>query len=129
YDSRYFLEGNFGYNCSERFHESNRFGFFPSAGKAWSVSAEEFWKQLKPVFSTLRLRATYGIVGNDAIGSDADRFYYLSEVAMTSDARAVSYGFDRSTRYPGILVQRYGNSDISWEQAYKTNIAVEIGLF
>src|SRR5690606_18864362 len=69
YDSRYFLEFNFGYNGSERFHEDFRWGFFPSMGVAWSVSNEKFWEPLKDQVNKLRLRATYGLVGNDAIGS------------------------------------------------------------
>src|SRR5690606_30514635 len=61
YDSRYFLEFNFGYNGSERFHTSKRFGFFPSAGLAWSVSNEKFWEPIAPVVSNLRIRGTYGV--------------------------------------------------------------------
>src|SRR5690606_34417515 len=98
-----------------------RFGFFPSAGIAWSISNEPFWKPIKPIVSNLRLRATYGIVGNDARGSDADRFYYLSEVDMTSEDRVVNWGLDRGRRYTGVLVKRYGNNEITWERAYKTN--------
>lgn len=129
YDSRYFTEFNFGYNGSERFHESQRFGFFPSAGIAWSVSNEKFWEAIKPVVSNLRLRATYGLVGNDAIGSAADRFYYLSEIDMTSSVRSATFGLNRGTTLNGITVNRYANPDITWEKAYKTNLAIELGLF
>src|SRR5690606_4656225 len=78
YDNRYYAEVNFGYNGSERFHESHRYGFFPSFGLAWSISNEKFWEPLKGKINNLRLRGTYGLVGNDAIGSATDRFFYLS---------------------------------------------------
>ena len=76
FDHRYFAEFNFGYNGSERFAAKNRFGFFPSAGLAWSISSEKFFENIKPVVTNLKLRATYGLVGNDAIGSPEDRFFY-----------------------------------------------------
>src|SRR5690606_33208903 len=78
YDGRYYAEFNFGYNGSERFHRSQRFGFFPSAGIAYNVSNEPFWEPLSSAIPLLKLRATYGLVGNDAIGSEYDRFFYLS---------------------------------------------------
>src|SRR5690606_30282974 len=94
YDSRYYADLNFGLNGSERFYRSNRFGFFPSAGVAWSVSNEKFWEPIKPVVSNLRIRGTYGVVGNDAIGSPQDRFFYLSEVNMNATAQAYKFGRD-----------------------------------
>lgn len=129
YDSRYHVEFNFGYNGSERFHKSQRFGFFPSAGAAWTVSNEKFWEPYKEVVNNLRLRGTYGLVGNDAIGSAGDRFYYLSEIEMNDPARGASFGVDRTYSKNGISIDRYSNMDITWETAYKSNIALELGLF
>ena len=129
YDSRYFAEFNFGYNGSERFDKNHRFGFFPSAGLAWSISNEKFFEPWKKVVNNLRLRGTYGLVGNDAIGRPADRFFYLSDVNMNSAGRAALFGLDRSYLRNGISINRYSNSDITWETAYKSNIALEIGLF
>ena len=128
YKSRYFAEFNFGYNGSERFHKSRRFGFFPSAGLAWTLSNESFWKV--PFISKLKLRGTYGLVGNDAIGSDYDRFFYLSNVNMNSADRGAQFGIPGSYYYrDGVLVTRNANEDITWEIAYKTNIGFELGLF
>lgn len=129
YDSRYHIEFNFGYNGSERFHESQRFGFFPSAGFGWTISNEKFWDNYKDVVNNFRIRGTYGIVGNDAIGSASDRFYYLSEINMNNSDRGASFGIDRSYTRNGISVNRYSNEDITWESAYKSNIALELGLF
>ena len=68
FDGRYFGEFNFGYNGTERFADNERFGFFPSAGAAWYVSNEEFFTQFKKTISKLKIKATYGLVGNDQIG-------------------------------------------------------------
>ncbi len=129
YDKRYFLEFNFGLNGSERFHVSQRYGFFPSIGLAWTLSNEAFWEPVKKVVSNFRLRGTYGLVGNDAIGSPADRFFYLSNVVMQEAARAAAFGKDLSYRHNGISITRYPNEDITWETSYKTNLALEVGLF
>lgn len=129
YDSRYHVEFNFGYNGSERFHESQRFGFFPSAGVAWTISNERFWERYKDVVNNFRIRGTYGLVGNDAIGSATDRFYYLSEINMNDPSRGASFGIDRAYSKNGIAVNRYANEDITWETAYKSNLAIELGLF
>jgi len=129
YDSRYFAEFNFGYNGSERFHESQRYGFFPSFGLAWSVSNEKFWEPLKDKVNNLRLRATYGLVGNDAIGSDSDRFFYLSEVNMNYSGNGYTWGKENRRSLSGINVSRYANPAITWETSYKTNLALEVGLF
>lgn len=129
YDSRYFVEFNFGYNGSERFHKSKRFGFFPSAGLAWSVSNERFWEPIKEVVSNFRVRGTYGLVGNDAIGAASDRFFYLSNVEMNTSSLASTFGRDWGYTRNGIVVSRYANEDITWETAYKTNLALEVGLF
>jgi len=129
YDNRYHAEFNFGYNGSERFAEEKRFGFFPSVGLAWSVSNEKFFAPLKPVVSNLRLRGTYGIVGNDAIGSAADRFFYLSNVNMSDASRGAGFGTERGYTRNGISIDRYSNPDITWETAAKKNLGLEIGLF
>ena len=130
YDNRYFAEFNFGYNGSERFYESKRYGFFPSAGLAWSISNEKFFKPVKAVVSNLRLRATYGLIGNDAIGSAADRFFYLSNVNMNDASRGNSFGRDPGGyTLNGISISRYGNQDITWETSTQQNLALEIGLF
>lgn len=78
----------------------------------------------------MKLRGTYGLVGNDAIGSDYDRFFYLSNVNMNSADRGAQFGIPGSYYYrDGVLVTRNANEDITWEIAYKTNIGFELGLF
>ncbi len=133
FDERYFFEWNFGYNGSERFSEKERFGFFPSVGGAWFVSNEKFWAdRLKKTVNKLKIKATYGLVGNDAIGNEDDRFFYLSNVNMNNPVRASSFGtYGNSGGYTlnGVSVSRYANEDITWETAEKLNVGAELGLW
>ncbi|MDR2474175.1 MAG: TonB-dependent receptor [Tannerella sp.] len=127
YDSRYFGEFNFGYNGSERFAESHRWGFFPSVGAAWMLSNEIFFEPLKNIISQFKIKATYGMVGNDAIGSNNDRFYYLSQIDMNA-SKPVGWGPMLNYSPPGISVSRYANDRIGWETAYKTNVGLEVAI-
>ena len=129
FDKRYFVEYNFGYNGSERFHKSHRWGFFPSAGLAWMMSNEKWFKPLTKVVSNLKLRYSYGLVGNDNIGSSSNRFYYLSEMSMNNSGLGATFGETRNVSYNGIGVVRYANEAITWEKSYKSNYALELGLF
>ncbi len=127
--SRYFAEFNFGYNGSERFSKNHRWGFFPSAGVAWLLSNESFWENIKPVINNLKFRYSYGLVGNDQIGSAYDRFFYLSNVDMNAGARTALFGETSNYGGAGINVSRYANDKITWETSYKHNYAIEFGLF
>lgn len=135
YDTRYLLEMNFGYNGSERFSEKERFGFFPSAGLGWVLSNEAFYGDgLKKYVNNLKIKATYGLSGNDAIGSANDRFFYLSNVNMSNSSRRAYFGtLGNSTSDPvmyrdGITISRYANDLITWENAKKMNLTLEAGF-
>lgn len=131
FDSRYFSEFNFGYNGSERFSKNERFGFFPSIGAGWVVSNEAFWNdQLKDKINKLKFKATYGLVGNDAIGDRNDRFFYLSRVNLIDAGKQpISFGQDFEYRPAGVSISRYANENITWETSKKVNLGVEVGLF
>ncbi|GAA5219884.1 TonB-dependent receptor [Membranihabitans marinus] len=129
YDNKYFSEFNFGYNGTERFSENERFGFFPSYGVGWLVSNEDFWEPLSPIVNKLKLRATFGLVGNDAIGREEDRFFYLSNVNLNNESRGYRWGTDGLIYEPGVSISRYANDLITWETAEKLNLGFELGLF
>lgn len=129
YDSRYFAEFNFGYNGSERFAAHERYGFFPSFGVGYIISNESFWNPLKNTIDKLKLKLTYGLVGNDAIGDPNDRFYYMSEVNKDDASRGQHFGTDFGTFISGISNSRYPNPYITWEKSKKTNFGIELGLF
>jgi TonB-linked SusC/RagA family outer membrane protein len=133
YASRYFAEFNFGYNGSERFAKKDRYGFFPSFGGGWIITNEPFWEGSTNWFtksiSNLKLKATYGLVGNDAIGTENDRFFYQSDVNVNNSGRAYSWGEDFNYTVNGVSINRYANDNITWEVARKTNLGLELGLF
>jgi TonB-linked SusC/RagA family outer membrane protein len=129
FDSRFFIEGNFGYNGSERFAKEHRYGFFPSAGLGYLISNETFWEPLQESLSKLKLKATYGLVGNDAIGNAADRFFYLSNVNLDNSGTGYSFGSDFTHQRNGVSISRYSDPNITWETSYKQNYGIELGLF
>jgi len=128
YDQRYFLEGNFGYNGSERFAEHERFGFFPSIGVGWLVSNEEFMQPYSQIISKLKLKGTYGLVGNDDIGTG--RFFYLSNVDQNGRVYSFGYNFNYTgvKSGGGVQILKYADPDITWEISRKTNIGLELNL-
>lgn len=83
FDDRYFGEFNFGYNGSENFAPKNRYGFFPSVGLGWVISNEPFFRGATEVIQYLKLRGTWGRVGNSQISGR--RFAYLATVKDTND--------------------------------------------
>ena len=91
----YLAEVNGSYTGSENFAPGHRFGFFPAASVGWVISNEPFFKNMTRTVDLLKLRASYGIVGNDNIGGTGDRFAYFTqfgrETAMDSDRTEISY--------------------------------------
>ena len=125
YDYRYMVELNFGYNGSERFAENNRWGFFPSVGAGWMLSNEKFFEPLRGVFDQFKIKATYGMAGNDQIGDNKDRFYYMSDVNNGAD-NTVNWGERLDYNLGGgFYVNRYANDQIGWEKSYKLNAGIE----
>lgn len=120
YDSRYLAEFNMGYNGSEQFAPSRRFGFFPAASVGWVITNEHFIPESN-VLSNLKLRASYGKVGNDRIGDT--RFLYQSNITMGGGPLG-SLG-----RGQGINQGLLGNPNITWEVAEKQNYGIDMGLF
>jgi TonB-linked SusC/RagA family outer membrane protein len=129
YDNRYLLEANFGYNGSERFAINNRFGFFPSIGVGWVISREKFFEPLTDVVTNLKLRGTYGLVGNDQIGYVSDRFFYLSDVTLNSATRGATFGENWGYTRNGVQFNRYANDQITWEKSREVNLGLDMTLF
>ncbi len=129
YDTRYFAEFNFGYNGTERFSAKERFGFFPSVGVAWYASKESFMENLKPLVSKLKFKLTHGLVGNDQIGHNDDRFFYLSNVDLSNEGKGYKWGTNGAHELDGVSILRYANDQITWETSRKTNFGIELGLW
>lgn len=120
--NRYFLEFNFGYNGSERFSDNHRFGFFPTIGGSWIISEEKFWGDFYNIFDRFKLRASYGLVGNDQIGDQ--RFYYLSDVNLNG-GNSASFGTNNGYGRNGVRINNYENRDVTWETSKQTNVGIE----
>lgn len=123
YKSKYYMEFNFGYNGSERFSREHRYGFFPTIGGGWMLSEEKFFAPLLPILSRVKLRGSYGLVGNDNI-SDR-RFFYSSDVNLASGAGA-EFGTNRGYNRPGVSINNYPDPEVTWETSRQMNLALEI---
>lgn len=121
FDDRYLVEGNLGYNGSEQFAPSKRFGLFPSGSIGWIASNEYFLKGNK-YLTWLKFRASYGLVGNDSMGGL--RFLYQDDNKIQSGNGFVQ-GLGGKIVKEGLI----GNKSITWELSKKMNLGVEIGLF
>ena len=127
YDNRYFIEGNFGYNGSENFSPGKRFGFFPSVAAGYVISNEKFFEPVRGVIDLLKIKASYGIVGNDKIGTgDNVRRFIYNETVVPGN----SYNFGTSTQsYAGTQLGDWANPNVGWEEAHKLNVGVDLSLF
>lgn len=122
YDNRYLAEVNAGYNGSENFQKGQRFGFFPAFSLGWRIVGEEFMKPTEDWLDNLKLRASYGEVGNDAYRGN--RFLFLEKWSQVGN----DYFFG-STGTTGIYEAQYPNFDVTWERARKFNVGLEFGLW
>lgn len=127
YKDRYFLETSAAYNGSERFAKDNRFGFFPSVGGAWVITDEKFMKPILPYLSFLKLRLSWGKVGNDGIIS-TPRFVYLEKIGQAGSVTAMQPNPSGSRDYMK-HVTSYANPTIQWEVAEDWNLGIETKLF
>jgi TonB-linked SusC/RagA family outer membrane protein len=122
YNDRYLAELNLGYNGSENFREGMRFGFFPAFSLGWRISEEPFMEKHKEWLNNLKLRTSYGEVGNDRY--EGQRFLFEERwVQMAND-----YYFGR-TGFTGIYETQYPNYTVTWERAQKYNFGVDFSLW
>lgn len=124
YDQRYFAEFNMGYNGSENFAKGHRFGFFPSFSLGWMLSEEPFFKKMFQHVDMLKIRGSYGLVGNDQIGGS--RFLYLqdfvSETTYSWSGKAGAYfGPDAQPRNY-IYESMAANPNVTWEKAARPTL-------
>lgn len=134
YDQRYLFEANFGYNGTERLAKGKRFEFFPSFAAGWVISNEKFFEPLNKVITNLKIRGSWGLVGNDETGLkdirsgvDGPHFIYLDDISM--NASGFTTGVDMNTSYSGPIINLYGNPNATWERSAKTNIGLDLELF
>ncbi|MFI5157485.1 MAG: SusC/RagA family TonB-linked outer membrane protein [Sphingobacteriales bacterium] len=124
YKSKYFLDFVFRDDASSKFAPGKRNGFFPSVTAGWQVSDESFMNQFKSTVNNLKLRASYGILGNQNVSNYQYQTTYFNYPS--------AYGFGNTTN-PTSIVGGAGtnqsNPDLTWERAATFNLGVDFGLF
>lgn len=146
YANRYMAEFNMGYNGSENFAPGRRFGTFPAGSIGWIISEEKFWKPISKIASFFKLRASWGLVGNDKT-LDKIRFMYLADPYITGSYGLVNnmsnwadtYGYLFGNAQPGTvqgtssIAGAYesikNNPDIGWEKAFKQDYGFDLYFF
>jgi TonB-linked SusC/RagA family outer membrane protein len=125
FQNKLFFDGNFGYNGSENFAPANRFGFFPSIGLGYNLSKEKFFQRLLPQVNLMKFRGSHGYIGNDQIGGNR-RFAYNSEM---QNSGSYTFGTTGQKGITGISTGNPGNPNVAWEEAIKTNVGFELGIW
>ena len=125
YDDRYLAEVNFGYNGSENFRKGKRFGFFPAFSLGWRISNEKFMKPAEKWLDNLKIRASYGEVGNDQYLVNGVRQRFLYEEKWVQYANAYRFGTKGVTT---IYESQYPNYNVTWEKAHKYNAGVDFSF-
>ncbi len=125
YANRYFFEYNGAYNGSEKFSSDNRFAFFNSGAIGWMISEEPFmkWLREKKIVDMLKIRASYGEIGDDNVG---DRFLYMTQWAYGGNT-SIDVNHD-SSPYTWYRESSVGNANVHWEKVKKVNFGVDYGL-
>lgn len=125
YDKRYLFDFSLAYNGSDRFAKGHRFGWFPAASAGWNISEESFFRELFPYFDLVKLRASFGLVGSDAIFGNR----YLYDQVYTRGA-GYSFGTSPSNNYNsyGIHEGQLGNDAVTWEKGRKANVGIDVSL-
>lgn len=122
YDERYLLEANIRYDLSSRFHKSVRGGWFPSVSAGWRISEEQFMSFAKSIVDNLKIRGSWGMLGNQYVGS-SDYPYMSVLEAFTSGLSLI--GTSASTGYaPSTLA----NPNLTWEHIKMVNAGVDVAL-
>ncbi len=123
FDDRYLFEANIRYDGSSRFAEGHRWGLFPSVSAGWRVSEEGFWKDssLSRWFDNLKVRLSYGVLGNQNIG-------------LYPYQQTYSLGYNYPLGSPaslnsGASMTVYNNQDITWEKTAITDIGIDFSLW
>ena len=117
YDSRYLVEANFRADGSSRFSPKSRWGFFPSFSAGWRINQEEFMQEATWL-SNLKLRASWGITGNNNVGNYSWQSTYQSVKIVTGGAGTT-----------GFVQKELGNENLEWETTYTTNVGLDFGIF
>lgn len=142
FKNRYFVEFNGGYTGSEVFKFGHQFGFFPAISGAWNISEEPFVKNITSIFDLLKIRYSYGQVGNNKImqGDTEVRFPYIGSIGymngynygdinMPNVNGFGSQSIANDPRYYGMTVTTLAADYLTWEVATKQDLGLDFNLW
>lgn len=121
YKSRYLFEASGRYDGSSRFQRTHRWGFFPSFSAGWRISEEPFFATLRKTVDNLKLRLSYGSLGNQQVG-------YYDYVQVINSGSEIGYSFGGEKKISGASVSDPNASDLTWEKVYTCNAGVDVSL-
>jgi len=121
YDGKYLLTGTVRVDGSSKFKGDNRYSVFPSVAAAWRISEEDFLSSSTSI-SNLKLRASYGKIGNQAISP-------YSTFGLLQFGTAFAAVLDNTTAVTGVAPGRIADNDLKWETTTQTDLGVDLGLF
>lgn len=124
YRQKYLVEFNGARNGSDRFSKAHRYGIFPAGSAGWNISEEGFFKNNITFIDRMKLRGSYGVVGNDQLGSGFSYFYQ-----QTYSNSGTTYFGQTSNSIGGIQEGTLGNPEVTWEKEKKIDLGVEMGMF
>lgn len=120
FDERYLLEANLRYDLSSRFYKTKRAGLFPSFSAGWRISEEAFFENLRDVITNLKLRGSWGVLGNQYVGSSD--YPYMAVVGTVS---APNIGTDANVGYTQTSLP---NPALHWETIHMTNLGLDMSI-
>lgn len=123
WDSKYLLSLTIRRDASSRLSSEHNHDWFPSVSAGWRISQESFMEASRGWLNDLKIRAAYGVNGNDIIANDA----FYAKYAMSLDQAAYPIGGGNMLR-PGALRSRSTNPDLTWEKTYQTNVGFDAAL-
>jgi len=124
FKDKYLLTANFRADGSSKFGANNRWGFFPSVAFGWQIYEESFFTPLKKVFSDMKVRASYGVVGNQEIPAN------LAFASFTASNRNPNLTNDPSSLgLNGLQLASLANPDLKWESTAQLNIGLDMAFF
>ena len=135
YATKYLLDFNIGYNGSENFAPGKRYGTFPSVSLGWIPSQESWWEPIKNFMGYLKLRGSWGLVGND--NTNGARFLYLpgawqfyqGSTTVNPQNRGANFGTGGTGWLQAVKELTSGNPNVTWETASKINIGLDAAFF
>ncbi|MGI6793336.1 SusC/RagA family TonB-linked outer membrane protein [Bacteroides sp. KG68] len=122
YDAKYYLTASMRTDGSSKFAPKNRWGYFPSGSLAWAFGREEFITQALPWLSNGKLRASWGLTGNNRIGD----FDYMAQLVTSSNVYKYPWN---SAFHPGYVLGSMANEKLKWETTEQYNFGLDLGFF